>query len=343
MAAWYVRSTGGSNSNNGTTFALGVATLEYARGILTNGDTLYVCSDESNPFNSETNRFSIAHGEYLIGCDLVDGSPYNGAGRAYIVATSAIATTYMMAFSVEAGFTDIDFDGSNELLTLNLDTVSAFGRTRFVNCNIHGFTDGIKMLVGVSGLVFVGCNFYSNTAEGMYIQNTGEVNMTFINCSFYSNTADAIKVVADDALDANYVVFDQCRLFDNDGYALTTSNCAVSVQNCVFYSNGNGIYCTGDKVNRTININHNVFMDQAGYALLGPTGQPLVMGYVDYNCFYGNTSGNVDSNFNNGTLPGVYNVLDDPVFASVESEEEDFRYGSLSPCIDAGIGFTGGK
>ena len=89
MAAFYVRSTDGSNANNGTTWALAKATLAGAMAVASAGDTIYV-----SQVHAETQASSLTitcPGTNVAPCKIVCGN--DGAQPPTAVATTATVTT----------------------------------------------------------------------------------------------------------------------------------------------------------------------------------------------------------------------------------------------------------
>ena len=89
MAAFYVRSTTGSNANNGTTWALAKATLQGALSIAAAGDTIYV-----SQAHAETQASAMTNGcpgTNVSPCKIVCGN--DGAQPPTALATTATITT----------------------------------------------------------------------------------------------------------------------------------------------------------------------------------------------------------------------------------------------------------
>ena len=98
MADYYVRSTGGSNGNAGTSFAAGWATIAHAITNTIGGDRVFVCADNANPFSITSSITNWPFNRVWLGADLVTGAPYNGTSRAPLQASVPLAAMNQCTF-----------------------------------------------------------------------------------------------------------------------------------------------------------------------------------------------------------------------------------------------------
>ena len=221
MSEYYVRSTGGSDGNTGLTFAQGWATLVYAYSNSSTNDTIYICSTEAIPF-SLLSGMVVAASRLYIGCDLTDGSPYNGAGKAYIRGDALFTTLVQGTAGGSTLWQDIVFDCnkkvSNSFFLSGGSNVSDlvfrgcdFKNGKSVGVYVHSSSVPATMPYGSIG--FHSCNFYDNT-YGMYAYGGSNYlpPMQFDNCAFYGNSISNCYFW----YDAHVVMFN-CRIFRSGG------------------------------------------------------------------------------------------------------------------------------
>lgn len=341
MADYYVRATGGSDGNSGTSFANGWATMQYADGLIGSGDTLFVCSDVSNKF-SVTSYISIAGVSNWRGADLVDGSPYNGSGKAYIVAGLPMANMVIFSGSYHT-VSDIEFDGANAATSI-LYIVDLY-RCSYTNCN---FTQAITRNVEIQGtasfsglvilIMFNKCEFTDSGVLGVDIYDSGYAYLyTFHDCRFSDNASIGLKVQSTGTGFRTFVTVTGSRFFGNGNDGIYTYLASIELRNSILHGNGNhGISFNQDAF--LINWQNNIISNNGGYGISYTGVATNLVLNMDFNCYHNNTSGNA-----NFTLPGYHNVLADPEFVSIVPGSEDFELEVTSPCVNTGTGFEGGK
>ena len=350
MSEYYVRSTGGSDGNTGLTFAQGWSTLAYAFSNSSANDILYICSTEASPF-SLTSTWTVTSEREYIGCDLTDGSPYNGTGKAHIKKTSGTATMVQTTtVNKDTLWQDICFDGNNttyNVFTMN-GTVDTYNYM-FRNCDFKDSYDrGVKISItstlGVRhySVCFHNCNIYGHYFSGLYVdQPSGScLHVVMSNCSIYDNGYHNIQF----DVPASLSLFN-CRVFTSSSAGIYLGNIDghVNVQHSIIALNSShGIQVSvSDSVNR-LNIFNSIIAHNGGWGIYKASNNAL-WASASHNCFYDNTSGNLSSYINSGVLTGYGNVTTDPLFESIVSGSEDFSLQSTSPCLNAGYGYEGGK
>lgn len=359
MANKFVRRTGGSNSNDGSSFANGWATLAYAfdsgnANRVAAGDVLCVCTD-STPFTI-TASLELLFGTYpsvnapfmMKGYDLSGNERIDGS-RSGITTASALANGLIYvsnSSSMYMLFKNMSFDGGGSgcaeycLYTTNVDGTYGnfhFDNCRFTNADNHGIY--MRQAGGDESWVFVNCEIDHNgaggTGDGLSNESDVRGGVRCYGCKIYHNDGIGMRVGASSH-------FERCLFYRNgdDGLAITQwfNGVASYVDNCVFYLNGNdGI----DTYTASINIMNTVMMDNGAYGIrFGNTDMDNVNFYfLKNNCVHGNTSG--ATNVNSGTLPGSGHITSDPLFTSTTDGSEDFTLKSSSPCKDAGLDVVG--
>jgi len=349
MSEYYVRSTGGSDGNTGLTFAQGWSTLAYAITNSSSGDILYICSTEVSPF-SLTSGLSISSPRECYGCNLTDGSQYNGTGKAYIIANYSIGGSVGLVTTTTNNNTlwqDFSFNANSTVpYVFDLNTDSHVYNYEFRNCE---FKNG--SLGGV----------YLSAADTLNVRHYG---VSFFNCSMHGNLwGIAIQSLSGYRIP---VLLNNCSVYDNYHNINITSPVTLNVVNSrIFRASSYGIYCSstysylsmygsvvalnggyGVRLGATSFVAAEIFnciiAHNGTYGISKPSPAAL-WASASHNCFYDNTSGNLDSNVNSGVLPGYGNVTTDPLFESIVSGSEDFSLQSTSPCLNAGYGYEGGK
>ena len=348
MADYYVRATGGSNGNSGTSFGAGWATIAYAITNTTSFDRIFLCSDVSNKFSLSASITNWPYSREWIGADLIDGSPYNGTGRSYLIASVPLGNMCSTAYHSNMLWQDIDFDANSQAsVAFSFPTwTSTMRNAAFVNCGFHGGTaDGVVLNCtastanAIDPVMFYDCDIYDNARYGLYNVSSGSFIMS--NCSIHHNNSYNYYGLGNPAIHA---IFDTCRIFrsaTNSGLEFPGET-PVTMVNCVVYDNfSHGLAFTGATFRG--NIRNTIFANNGGYGITQTAGLNSPWFHGDYNCFYSNTSGALGTTINSGVIPGTHNVIADPTFVSTVNNSEDFTLLSGSPCLDVGIGFAGGQ
>lgn len=357
MATYYVRSTGGDNSNDGSSFVLAKATLVGARAVMNAGDTLYVCSNETYPFVNEFFDFTdnTKDGLSFIGADLVDGSPHSGSNRAVISSTGTATQLIKFSYSnvTDNIFKNILFTGTVSVNGYDTSSYS-YMHVVFVNCAFKNLQYGIYSN-GASkpyAASFYDCVFDS-CGTGIHIEvpevDSAQYSFNFvcINCSFYNCTNGIHLVGANNNINlfgVNNAHINSCRFFDNTVGIYNNANAMLYLFQNVFYRQvQSGLIVS--KATSKFSARNNIFSSNGTYGIECISSPTFARfdDYMDYNCFYSNTSGNVSSNLNGGVVPGNNNVFTDPLFVSTTIGSEDFSLQVGSPCLATGRGFLSGK
>jgi hypothetical protein len=336
MATYYVRSTGGSDSNGGTSFADGWATLEYAGGNVSAADELRICSDQSNPFTVTSSYITIVPSGTIptkyIGCDLVDGSPYSGDGQAYIQSTSL--SVLFIFRNIALGnylLKDLYIDGTTKAGDAGLvyQYGDGYGVT-FDNLTVCNSADKGIVITGLSSsrsIVNIN-NCEISGCDGIGLQcSTATMSVNVYNSMIYNNGTN----IAAAAQAGSGLTLVSSRVYKANVYNITHGLMALNLINSIVYGAGDdGIYNGTSTTSFGYGINRQVY---ANYS-------PSMM---DYNCFHNNASGDVSVNLYGGTVPGENNVFANPLFTNTTAGSEDWTPQSSSPLIGTGIGYEGGK
>ncbi len=352
----FVRSTGGNDGNSGVDFANGWATLEKAYDTVAAGEELRICSTAGSPFtisapvDIDTTSGTVANPITVRGGDLTDGSPYNGAGQAYIVTTSSIASL----FDIESGMSyynhfDIYFDGGGSgkaTHCIETSTANEFHAWVWKNCRFtNADTDGLDLYLRSGGMkpwTFVNCEIDNNGKGGVtgigicFNDTTSRCWFNMFGCNIHDNLGHGARLGVDDR--DSYVSFVGNNIYDNGGSGIyVLGDGQMAFQNNVFYGNtASGLLINGSDEALFPAFLNNIFSTNGAYAIdTNAQDDRFIM--ADYNCYYNNTSGSIDT----GSIQGNNNITADPKFVSVVDGSEDFRLQGDSPCIDVGFGYDG--
>lgn len=354
MATYYVDPLSGSDAAAGTSFGTAWATTQKAADTAVAGDEVRLCATAtetpSAQIDWDTNAGTAASPIHFVGADS-SGNPLT-TGYYTISGSSLPASTNLFYWGTAAS------------------QFVRFKRIRITGATNHNVSTGPGSGTPFdTWLIFNTCRIDSATADGVY-QGFGYRNM-FINCEIDSNGGSGFGPAgASNTNRMGYIWFYGCSVHDNTSSGITLYNQGNEVLNSLIYDNGgdgielgrqffytvimnNTIYGnTGSGIgdmnafslsaNNTGRIIGNTFASNGGYGLEDNRGGGT-LGYIDYNHFYNNTSGETD--FSGGT-PGDSNQSGDPLFTSITDGSEDFTPTSGSPLIrtnlnDGNIGAVG--
>lgn len=363
MAIKYVRATGGSDANNGSSFALGWATLAYAfSGSNANrvaaGDTLAVCGDTvGNVFtlttavtpDFTTTQPSYAVPVYIAGYNMSGVQLTNGNFVKITTSTNLATGLFNMAATASCKylkFTNILFNGNgsggaayaiySSNYTVNQGMV--FDNCRFTNCASYGLY--VQTPVGIGAAwKFLQCEIDNNGKGGGSGGIAGWAStygsFIMVGCKIHDNNGPGVQYG-----DTGYF-FDNL-IYKNLGDGITNtyvgSNNLTSVfeNNVIFGNTGDGLdlYATTPY---PISIVNNIFRSNGQYGIRTNSADVdyYLLCLVANNCSHNNTSGHID--INGGVFPGVGNIYKNPLFVSETAGSEDFTLQSTSPCRSSGF------
>lgn len=324
MATYYVRQSGGSDSNDGLSFANGWATIQKAADTAVAGDLVLICADgtytPSVTINFNTNKHSgddpiIFRGAASDGTD--DGT------QATISGSSLGASDDLIDLSISGGgvnrFENLRFTGAtqyNIYKSTSAANVIILKNCRVDNASSHGIYFGNPSDL----LEIYDTEIDSNGGAGVTgFSSTSRANVTAIRSCIHDNSGNGVEV-------GQRFRFIDCLIYDNGDcgiYIAASSGTGTRshyIVNCVFFNNTNhGVKTNGGDC--WYRISNCIFRSNGGYAINSQTGQILSFSCENI-CSHNNTSGHID--INGGTLPGSGHVLEDPGFASETDGSEDF-------------------
>jgi len=332
MATYFVRSSGGNDSNDGLSFANGWATVQKAADTAVGSDLVLICADGNH---SPT---------VTIDFDTNAGAPttpitFRGAG-ATGTDDGTIATIDGGSLGASDDLVDLGINATlifENLIFSNATQYNVFndvqGIRRFQNCRFTGATsDGFRTQssAGGSSFVFINCEFDGNGGDGYGINADARGHARFYRCSFHDNTTHGAHISPHTTAPLGSPTLDRCLFYDNGGagvFVNDTSGGPIFIYHCTFALNtGNGIefeVLTDVKVF----IHDTILRSNGGYGI-DTNGSDVDMPFLERLCSDNNTSGHID--INGGTLMGTGHVLEDPQFASETDGSEDFTPGNAN-------------
>ena len=348
MATYYVRSSGGNDSNAGTSFALGWATLQKAADTAVAGDLVLVCAYGNHlptaKVDFDTNAGSdVAQIEFR-------GAGATGADDgtvATISGASLPATTDMIDLTVSVNhilFKGLRFTAATrDNVVMGSDAMG----TMFVNCRMDNATGRGAYTTGSgSYYAFIGCEFDNNGGWGLTMNSGARGKMKVAFCSIHDNAGGGLR-------DSLYLVnngvpyYDRNLIYDNAGVGLELTHVtmsslgrAVITNNTIWNNSSDGVKFTSGDNNLFPYFANNILVDNGGYGWnISGTSEAGRIADIKNLCSYNNTSGHCD--FNSGVLPGSGHVLESPQFVSTTDGAEDLTPQNTNLLIERVYGSGG--
>lgn len=335
MSTFFVRASGGSDLNDGLTFANGWATLQKAHDTAVAGDTVLAASDgvhtptvqilldtQSGTVSSMINF----RGAGPLGED--DGSIVTVTGAS--VAGVSLYRLPTANLSNHLRFEGFRFTAGN-IFNFQIDnTVQnlVFQRCRIDNAVNHGIRYGVSGIV----VIMIDCEIDNNGVDGIGQSSTGRGQATYTNCIIHDNVGHGIAT--------GTIIIYYSWIYKNggDGLRKIGTSTDMAVINCVIDDNtGDGITNQNSNDISKRYIMNNIISNNGGWGMTddgdGRTG------LVGPNFYFNNTLGHVsfdgiseDTFADFDTLPGSLEDTD-PAFSNVGDGTEDYRTSNSSTVI----------
>ena len=208
--------------------------------------------------------------------------------------------------------------------------VSIADNVTFVNCRFqNNGGDGLSQEYGADFVICINCEFDNNSGKGADV-GTG----TFVNCSAYNNTSYGCNCVFGG-------IFINCLGFGNEEFGSGVTPFVANVKPFIVYgctcdgnNQGNGTWLVGESgvAAQCLAVN-NIFYNCL-YGLVGKVGEDPSYNFPNLNNLYYDNA--TDTNITGGVDADHGDVLADPLFVDVGSDDYQLRPGS--PAINAGLG-----
>lgn len=345
MSIYYVRSSGGSDSYTGLSFAQAWATIGNAAFYATAGDTVLICADGIHYPASPVSLTAFAIGAIMAPITY-RGASATGADDGTVATISGNSLSAGQRLFALSAHSFIDFHNltltESPGVAFNITNNTSAGSINLKECSIIS-NDNTGVFIestanGAHDIVFNNCTIADNGNIGAAVYD----NANFINCTIANNGNFGISW----NLNGDYPGFNikGCNIYGNAASGLrpyANYSWGNIITNNVLYNNGgSGLEFANPTLSGArMTLFNNIFKDNAAYGIYIPSGTSDHFTYIDYNCYYGNTSGHC--NFNGGVPYGNYNKYIDPLFLSETPGAEDFRTYENSLCRGTGYGYNG--
>lgn len=360
MTTYYVRSSGGSDANAGTSFGAAFATINHAlysnatgNSSLAAGDTVVICADGDHILTAEVmmNTTSGSRDSRII---VSGGNGTTGAIDGTVATIRPTTSTIAKLFSNGTSGTVTDYyfqylsvsgkdSGGTKRGTILFDLSGTNTSVRWIwrDCVLaDASSDNIK-LRGI-GFQFINCNSSGAGGAGFGKNGTPD-SANFFNCSSANNAGVGFAC----ALASER--YEYCLAYENGSHGFHSSSGGVQYQgslvNCVSFANTGAGLCINQVDTTTgslsaitncsfCNNSYGIQFTNAGVTTLGDVRQTVAT--IAYNHSYNNSSGDTNisgpawSDFGPGQIGG------DPLFT--DAANGDFTPESGSPLLNAGLG-----
>jgi hypothetical protein len=329
MTTYYVRVTGGSNGNAGTSFGAAWATVQHGLDTVTAGDQLRICADGVHSTSSEID-LDASSGTSAAPIEIVGA---NATGtidgtRATIQASSSMTNLMDVAGGCDyTRWRHLNFD-ANSNAAIGWKANSGSNYHTLYDCRVYdtSTSNGVYLLGGITTLA--SCEIYGCDRG---VRGANAYNVALVNCSIHDNTTDGVYANNNSWFMAGCVVYDN----GGDGWELSKYDRHVIINNVFHGNGGDGIGASATGGEPAAIIAGNIFAANGAYGVSFGSARPPL--WMDYNHFDSNTSGETDL----GSTPGDYNTSGDPLFVSTTDGSEDFTIKRTSPAYRAGMTIAG--
>ena len=366
MAIYYVKSSGGSDSNDGLSVANAFATIQHGMDQWSSAQNPYELRIVNDGTHSITSTLVYDHSAtgsrpfQMYGADS-SGNLYDDNSAMVTIDGSGLSNTDPMFKTTGSGMTqyrNLRFTGGPGYAVMGLSTVTMqWTFCRFDNCQ-YGIGNNFADDLSSNGTSYQPYNFMreceidNHTSHGTNYPGTNRGPFYMYGCKIHSNGGDGFKYRSD-------VQCYHCLIYNNTGKGVGAYSSALTLSRFI----NNTVYNNGeDGVVQYANYDHqslsgNNIANNGGYGYkTNNTGNGGNQRYMTHNIFHSNTSGahNFDGGSNSMTYIGQSNQNVDPDFLSTTTSSDDFlRPSKTSPArlasplgIDIGalraeeIGFT---
>lgn len=320
MAVFYVRSSGGSDANDGLSFANAKATLSGAFSAMSNSDELRVCADGTHLPTAE-NTCGTLTGILIVGANGTTGA--DDGTVATISGASLPSTTDIFRFNTTGGeratFKNIRLTASkrNGIYIVGSMTI------RMRNCRVDTCaSNGVAGSASGSILIARYCSFDTNTLAGMGADGTAtsaRLQPYLFACAMHHNGTSGVHTTSGGR-------FAYCLFYRNgsDGYRQSSTGLSPDFVNCTFaFNTGSGIRFTASS--GVISGYNNIFANNGAYGINHNGASRVDATVWGSNAYYSNTIDSVDINSGNISVTEFDSLDDaDPGFVSTTDGSEDF-------------------
>lgn len=339
MTTFTVRASGGSDANDGLSFATAFATIQKMADTLTASDLGLVASDGVH-IPSAIVLLDINNGTFA--------SPIQWRGAGPLGEDDGSIATISGNGVLGAVFDDRATGGDH----------SHFEGLRVTNTTLFGF----RFSTNRPGILFERCRIDSHGAEGVQV-GSNQTQITFVDCELDSNGKAGVRA---SVANVGQVSLINCLIHNNGEHGVEISR-TLTIQSCWIYNNAlDGVNCIGTpvcisltntiidnngddgvKVSSTTSlqaiITNNIISNNAGFGVSLEGTE--VNGIRGSNLYFNNTLGNVTFDGVSAATLTAFETISgsltgDPLFVNTTLGSEDYRIVSGSPAFGAGYPIT---
>lgn len=341
MAIYYVKSSGGDDTDTGLSVGNAWATLQHALDTVPKNNQIYVLDDgthtPSAPIDLDTNLGTASQPIDIYGAD-ASGNLHTRGNMTTISGSGLAAGEDIVRLNQSTGTNYIRM--RNLRLTASPQSAISFasstgkGYIIMNNCRLdnNGY-NGVE--VGRSGspnpvyIIALDCEFDNNSNDGLgfIITNRGDWHLS--GCRIHNNGNDGVSL-------RRHSWIEDCLIYSNTRYGiLGGSGIPVRCSNCTIYNNGShGIYDSAGYPNNF--VNHNIIANNGGYGYYpNNNGNGGIFHHQLANLYHNNTSG--PHRQGSSPIPGILQLSGDPLFISTNESDDNFLVvAANSPAKGAG-------
>lgn len=328
-------STDGSGYLGGalSTIAAGLTAMG-ATGAGDTGQVLYIKAGSGYTITAALSPPDVAGSEATRTRIIGYATTRTDGGRPVITLSGPSLTGITIATGNEGwSISNLDINAASQTTSECVQIDAAF--TTFYNCIMRSAT-GFGVDNNQPSNTFIDCEIHTNGSDGI---DSVAAKCVYDNCRIHDNTGIGI----DSTTGAQLI---RCVIYDNtsDGYEESITGSPITIDQCVFHSNGgDGVNVIGDVPSGSVLICNSVFTGNTAYGInfAGGAETADVRG-VRYNAFatsgaYANTSGTI-AGWTNSITGNVTLTADVSPYANVGTF--DFRPHATSQLRNAGINNT---
>lgn len=341
MAIYYVKHSGGSDSNDGLSVANAFATLQHACDNVPKNNQIYVMATGTHtpaaPIDLDTQVGTASQPIDIWGAD-ASGNLLTGDNYADISGSAMSSGEDVFRLNQSSG---------TQYIRMNNLRITAAPQSgiSFASSSGQGY------------VIMKNCRLDNNGFNGIEVGRSGSPNPCSVmahNCEFDNNTQDGLGNIT---TNRGEWYLSGCRMHNNgnSGVAVRQTH---TIHNCLIYANGakgvdvgSGlpaqiVSCTiFNNTSDGIDVVHlypesqvssNIIASNGGYGYnTNSTGNAGVGHHQSYNLYHNNTSG--EHILGDSPIPGINNTIADPDFVSTTEGNAEFLIPSKdSPANGAG-------
>lgn len=324
---FFVRSSGGSDANDGQEFSRAYATLQYAADVTSvTGSLVLVCGTftPSVTVDFDTNAGGFSDSITWRGANASTGA--DDGTIAIISGSSLGANDILINITVTLLiFENLQITGATDHNIFQ----NAFGITTFRNCRIDSATDHGIYQNSSGAVAYIYDTEIDANAVGVGSISSSRGHVRIFRSPVHDNTGIGLDLFAITALPS---IVEECPIYDNGSHGIQESAGLLTLSNNTIFGNGgDGLNIPAILTLGNVTVRNNIIQGNSGYGINTNSGSVLSFDSIERNCVYGNNGGGAgqDIDINGNVLPdtsvvGGTNLTVDAEFVSTTDGAEDF-------------------